>query len=252
MTETEASNRAGRSPRGPRLVRGADVTREPPKDRLSVDRIVDAAMDLMERKGYDAVSMRSLAQALDTGPASLYAHVANREHLDQLVLGRIAAQLELPTPDPDRWVEQVKDVMRQMLELYRAHPGSARAAMAMIPTHQESMRAMEGLLALCLAGGITPQAAAWFCDLAPQYVGSVAAEELIWVSRENSTGAGEEPDHAAIDDQISEIFESLPPAQFPHLTALARVVTNGDDVDRFEFGLDVLLSGLTAASPRYA
>ena len=43
-----------------------------PKERLTTERIVDTAMELMARQGYDAVSMRSLAKALDTGPASLY------------------------------------------------------------------------------------------------------------------------------------------------------------------------------------
>ena len=56
--------------------------------------------------------------------------------------------------------------MREMLELYRAHPGSARAAMGIIPTGSGAIRATEGMLSVCLAGGITPQAAAWFCDLA--------------------------------------------------------------------------------------
>jgi AcrR family transcriptional regulator len=226
--------------------------REQPKERLSPDRIVDAAMELMASKGYDAVSMRSLAAALDTGPASLYAHVQNREHLDQLVLDRIATQLTVPEADPERWAEQLKDLMREMLELYRAHPGSARAAMAIIPTESGSVRAIEGVLAICSAGGISPQAAAWFCDLAPAYVASTAVEELIWTERENSTGAGEVPDHEAIDAQLTEFFESLPAESFPLLTAQARFVTNGDGVDRFEFGIDVLVAGLSAVSARYA
>src|SRR6478736_1153991 len=87
----------------------------PPKERLTVERIVDAAMDLMAEQGYDAVSMRSLARALDTGPASLYAHVANREEIDQLVIDRIAAKLELPEPDPERWAEQLKQLLRDTL-----------------------------------------------------------------------------------------------------------------------------------------
>src|SRR6478752_7053924 len=106
----------------------------PPKERLTVERIVDTAMALMAEQGYDAVSMRSLAKALGTGPASLYAHVANREELDQLVIDRIVAEVEIPEPDPDRWEEQLKDLLRSMLSVYRAHPGSARAATAIIPT----------------------------------------------------------------------------------------------------------------------
>ena len=93
----------------------AGRTRPEPKERLTTERIVDAAMELMKRDGYDAVSMRSLAKALDTGPASLYQHVANRDELDQLVIDRIARRLEIPEPDPDRWADQLKD------EIGRAH-----------------------------------------------------------------------------------------------------------------------------------
>ena len=64
----------------------------PPKQRLTADRIVDAALDLMAyRRATKRRRMRAIAKALDTAPASLYAHVANREELDHLVLDRIAA-----------------------------------------------------------------------------------------------------------------------------------------------------------------
>ena len=90
-------------------------------------------MSLMAREGYDAVSMRSLARELGTGPASLYTHVANREELDQLVLERVVAEVPMPEPDPDRWQEQVKQLLRDILDAYQAHPGSARAAMGLLP-----------------------------------------------------------------------------------------------------------------------
>lgn len=222
-----------------------------PKERLTVERIVDTAMELMAAKGYDAVSMRSLAKALDTGPASLYAHVANKEELDALVIDRISAGLTVPEPDPERWQEQIKDLMRQMLELYRTHPGSARAAMAIIPTGESSVRTMEGMLGILLRGGVSPQAAAWFCDLAPAYVGAIAVEEDIWAARENSTPAGEQPDHPAIDEQLSAYFSSLPADRFPLVTSLATVITRGDGTDRFEFGIDVIVAGLAAVSDNY-
>src|SRR4051794_36230080 len=222
-----------------------------PKERLTVERIVDAAMSLMAEQGYDAVSMRSLAKALDTGPASLYAHVTNKEEVDQLVLDRISAELVVPAPDPEHWDEQLRQVMRDMLALYRRHPGSARAAVGMIPTGLGALRTMEGLLAICDAGGITPQAAAWFCDLASAYVTAIAVEEAIWAQRVNSTPAGEDPDHPAIDEQLRTMMEALPAAEFPLVTSMAAVMTAGDGDDRFEFGVDVLVAGLRAVSERY-
>ena len=225
--------------------------RHPPKERLTTERIVDKAMALMASKGYDAVSMRSLAKALDTGPASLYQHVANRDELDQLVIDRIARRLEIPEPDPDRWAEQLKDVLRQMRDLYHDHPGSARAAMAQIPTMEGSMRAAEGIMAICVAGGVSPQAAAWMCDLAALYVSAVGYEESLWIQRQNSTASGEEPDHEAIDADMVAAWTQLPPELFPLLTTYSAELTTGDGTDRFEFAADVLVSGLAAVSEKY-
>ena len=47
--------------------------------------------------------MRRVAQALDTGPASLYVYVANRDELLELMLDRAVATVSLPEPDPARW-----------------------------------------------------------------------------------------------------------------------------------------------------
>jgi AcrR family transcriptional regulator len=220
------------------------------KEPLTLERIVDAAMELMRREGYDSVSMRSLARELDTGPASLYAHVAGKDELDQYLIDRIAGELELPEPEGERWQEQLKDVLRATLRLYREHPGSARAAMGMIPTMEGGLRAADGMMAIMLAGGVSPQAAAWFCDLAAAYVGATAYEESIWTARENSTAAGEEPDHEAIDEQLRETMAALA-ERFPTMARYAREMTAGDGVDRFEFGMDVLVSGLAAVSERY-
>jgi hypothetical protein len=47
--------------------------------------------------------MRSIAAVLNTGPASLYAHVVNKADIDELIIGRLCGQLVLPEPPgPDR------------------------------------------------------------------------------------------------------------------------------------------------------
>lgn len=229
-----------------------DPTTKAPKPRLTRDRIVDAALQMMAEQGYESVSMRSLAKALDTGPASLYAHVENREQLDQLVMDRIGRALVLPEPDPAHWQEQLKQALRDTLELYRAHPGSARATLGAIPTMEGTMRIAEGLMAIMIAGGVSEQAAAWFCDLGALYVGAVAYEESIWTMRAQAAEAeGGEFDHEAMDAELRGFFESLPADRYPLLTSLAGVLTTGGGDERFEFGLDVLVSGLAAVSDRY-
>lgn len=173
-----------------------DPAETPPESvstRLSADRIVDVAIDQMRAHGYDAVTMRSIARELGTGPASLYAHVANRAELDQRVVGRVCAQWQIPQPDPERWDEQVRESMVELLALFRANPGVARCTLGMVSLDAGLLRVTDRLLALLAAGGVSDQHAAWFIDVGCLYVASVAVEEDIWRERAARPGpAGEE------------------------------------------------------------
>lgn len=223
--------------------------RADPADRLSTDRIVEVAIEQMREHGYDAVTMRSIARALGTGPASLYAHVANRAELDQLVVGRVCAQWHLPDPDPDHWDEQLRASMLELLELYRANPGVARCTLGMIPMEPGLLMVSERFLALLKAGGVSDQDAAWFLDIGSLYVASVAVEEDIWRER----GAGQDPaavSEEAVVGNVRAVFENLPADSFPLLSSMATTLTTGTGDDRFEFGIDLLVGGLKARADR--
>jgi AcrR family transcriptional regulator len=216
--------------------------------RLSADRIVDVAIEQMRERGYDAVTMRSIAKDLGTGPASLYAHVANRAELDQLVVGRVAGAWQIPDPDPGRWDEQLREALCDLLALYEAHPGVARCSMGMIPLEPGILVSTERMLALLRAGGVADQDAAWFVDLVALYVGAVAVEGDIW--RERGSDAVGEYSEEAVGAEVRNIFAALPAEHFPMLTAMAGVLVSGDGQERFEFGLDLLIAGLKARAGR--
>jgi AcrR family transcriptional regulator len=216
------------------------------EDRLSVDRIVEVAIEQMREHGYDAVTMRSIAKALGTGPASLYAHVANRAELDQLVIGRVASQWHIPDPEPGRWDEQLRQAMRDKLALYRDHPGVARCSMGMVPTTVGTLLPVERLLSLMRAGGVPDQHAAWFVDVGALYVGAVAMEEDIW--RQRTLDGGDVPTEEEVTAQVGELFAALPAEHFPTLRALAGPLTSGTPDDRFDFGVSLLVAGMKALS----
>jgi AcrR family transcriptional regulator len=148
-------------------------------DRLSAERIVAVAVAQMRTHGYDGVTMRSIAHELDTGPASLYAHVASRAELDQLVVGWFCSQWQIPDPVADQWEEQVRAAMVELRGLYRANPGVARCTLGALPPMPSLLAVTERLVALLKAGGVADQHCAWFIVVAARYVASVAiAEEL--------------------------------------------------------------------------
>jgi AcrR family transcriptional regulator len=79
--------------------------------------------------------MRRVATALETGPSSLYAHVVNKEDLDELLIGRLCAEISLPEPDPATWRRQAVSVCTQLRDQYLRYPGISRAAFAVAPTN---------------------------------------------------------------------------------------------------------------------
>ncbi|HEY0471857.1 MAG TPA: TetR/AcrR family transcriptional regulator, partial [Kribbella sp.] len=219
----------------------ARVVREP----LSRERIVDAAMRLLLEQGYDAVSMRKVAQALGTGPASLYAHVANKKELDQLLVDRAAREMEIPEADPERWQEQLKDAMRSILKVMRAYPGVARAAIGQVPLGEQALISTERMLAILKAGNIPDQAAAWAVDLIPLYVTAIAFEESV-----QGAWAWTKEDVDRFVTELRGFFQSLPADRFPITLALAGALTAGSSGDeRFEFGIQVIVAGLASLVP---
>jgi len=184
--------------------------------------------------------MRRLADALDTGPASLYAHVVNKADLDELLMGRLCAKLDLPDPDHAIWREQIRSVCTQMRDQYLRYPGISRAALAMAPTDLEIVRVNEGMLAILLAGGIAPQAAAWAIDALFLYVASYCLEASIARQR-----AADDATAWVLDrDELRRRFATLPAATFPHTSTYATELTAGDGHDRFDFTLTLMIEGL--------
>jgi AcrR family transcriptional regulator len=236
----------GRAGREDRWRSRLDPTYKPRRQPITLERIVDTAFAIMAKDGYEALSMRRIAQALGTGPASLYAHVESKADLDRILIDEMAGGFEPPEPDPDRWREQVIDVGRAMRAAMNDHAGIARAVMGVVPTSEKAMRAADALLGILLAGGIHPQVAAWAVDLLPLYVSAVSFEESI--QERAGDGRPLEKQEADFADHLREFFGSLPPEQFPHLTANSDVLTVGSGEERFEFGMSVLIAGLEALS----
>ncbi|MGC5000083.1 TetR/AcrR family transcriptional regulator [Streptomyces sp. DT195] len=211
------------------------------KDPITVEQVVDTALGIVATEGYDALTMRRLSAALDTGPASLYAHVVNKADLDELLIGRLCARLTLPEPDPAAWREQIRAVCEQLRDQYLKYPGISGAALAMAPTDLETVRVGEGMLAVLLAGGIAPQRAAWAIDALLLYVAAYCLE-LSVAHRRSEQGDAVWP---ADRDELVRRFTALPAETFPHTTRHAAELTAGTGHDRFDFTVGLMIDGLT-------
>ncbi|WP_167441720.1 TetR/AcrR family transcriptional regulator [Amycolatopsis vastitatis] len=213
----------------------------PRKTPITADRITDAALQVIATEGYDALTIRRVAAVLGTGPSSLYAHILNKDDLDDLLVGRLCAEIRLPEPDPASWREQIHDVYAQLRDVYLKYPGVSRAALAMVPTHLETLRLGEGILAILLAGGIEPQAAAWALDALTLYVSAYTLERSLVRQRQRN----HDDNWVLGREELIERFSALPAAEFPHTRRHAAELTSGTGHDRFDFALTLMLDNLS-------
>jgi AcrR family transcriptional regulator len=242
MTDRNVSRGIVSRDRWAAQIAALDGTPSVPRSRrepITAGRIVKAALQVVEAEGFDALTMRRVAAALQASPGALYAHVRDKAELDDLMIGELCSRVTLPVPDPARWKAQAIDVCRQLRDQYLRYPGIWRATLVAAPHSLDTLRINEGLLAILLAGGVPPQSAAWAIDAAFQYVGAYSVMSLRRQPEKDTDGR-------VVDRaELIERLQMLPPDRFPITVAHAPELTSGEGHARFDFTLGLLLGGLT-------
>jgi AcrR family transcriptional regulator len=218
----------------------------PAKAPLSEEAVVDAALAILKSQGLEAVTMRRVAAALDTGAMSLYVYVSSREGLLQAMLDRVTATIELEAPDPSRWRAQLHSLLGRLHHALVAHPGMAALTLADPPTTETVLLLAENLLGILLAGGLDPQDAAWGCDILILLGTAVASEDDVQRAR----GRSDDRDRQAQVDEIYNTLAGLPPDRFPLIATHAAQMVAGAGDERFRFAIDVVIDGMVARAAR--
>jgi AcrR family transcriptional regulator len=214
----------------------------PAKAPLSRAVIVNAALALVKEDRLESVTLRNVAERLDTGPASLYVYVANRDDLLERMLDRVLSEVPAVTVDPKRWRQQLTDLFGAVLDALSEYPGIAHVALGSLLTWPSALDLVENALALLRAGGISDQEAAWATDTLFLFTMASGVEHCI--ERERTPT---EPHHKSpsVDyvGAAQELFTSLPADRYPNLSSMATVMTRGSDLERFIFGLNAIIDG---------
>lgn len=220
----------------------------------SRERIAAAAVELADEEGFEAVSMRRVAERLGAGTMTLYHYVANKDELVTLMLDRIMGEILIPDEElPREWRPAMAAIARASLDSLRRHRwmldllGDSRPGPSALRHFEQSLQAMAGV-------EISQRAKFEVIVLIDEYVFGFAIREA---QEADEHEAGWSPD-------VREFFQrELDSGCFPLIREFL-----GDDVDsatalieevffdegRFDRGLDRLLdgieSGLSAESTR--
>jgi AcrR family transcriptional regulator len=206
----------------------------PAKAPLSREVIVRAGLRILDDQGLDALTMRSVGRELDTGAASLYVYVKNREDLMAAMLDEALGEVVFPGAGAGTWRERLRALVAATVEAMSRHEGLAIVALGAIPTGLNALLILDRLLALLKEGGLDDTTAAWAVDLIYLHATAAGAEQSAY-----DTDGTVEVDHMAEADRH---FAALPADRYPMITSLRRpLLSNGD---RDGWALRVLVNGI--------
>ncbi len=214
------------------------VRRSRGRPAVPLDRILGTALELVDEEGAEALSMRSLAQRLESGTATLYRHFGNRASLIAHVIDRVFGEVALDTRALAElsWDQACRTVAQSMFDTLAEHRKVAPLLVEQTPTGPNAMALRERCLAVLLDGGLSPSLAARAYATLSRYVLGFAIQ---------LTGAGNDAER----ERVSARFHDLPQGEFPATRAVADSLPVPLE-DEFAFGLELIVNGLRQLDTR--
>ena len=224
------------------------------RPRLSREAIAAAALDVADRDGFDALTMRRLAAELGVGTMTLYRYVRNKDELVALMHDRLMAESLVPEGElPTDWRAALGAVARRTRAVVLRHPWTLLAFQE-AQFGPNAMRHFEQSLAAVAGMSLDPAGKFELLSLVDDYViGNVLhASE----ARTRARLAAESPDlvRAAVEFGMRQLESGA----FPHTAALLRTAAPGGQGtpgpvmdergldEQFERGLAAVLDGVAA------
>ena len=116
-----------------------------PKAKFTRTQLQEAALALVDEQGLAALSMRTLAGALGTGPMTLYNYVKDRDELDALVVEAVLSEVK-PARSRGEWQADVRAIVEATWRTVRRHPNVIPLVLTRRTLHETTLHWAEGLL----------------------------------------------------------------------------------------------------------
>ena len=221
-------------------MRSDTILRGRRKDPLSKERVVAAAIDILDSAGESALTFRALASRLSTGSGAIYWHVVDKDALlsaaAEHVLSHAIANVDrVPIP-----ADGLRALALSVFDAIEAHPWIG-TQLAREPWQPAMVAIFEKSCAQFDALGVPP-AALFHCvsALAQYLLGSVA--QTAAATRHEFRAS----DRSVVLTTIVGEWTRRDPAQYPFVHLLADQMRTHDEREAFIAGLDLILAGAKA------
>ncbi|MFE4198725.1 TetR/AcrR family transcriptional regulator [Paenarthrobacter sp. NPDC056912] len=208
---------------------------------LSRERVLQCAVELADKSGIAGLTIRSLAQSMDTKPMSLYYYVANKDEILDGIVDMVFSEVDLPAADGD-WRTEMHRRANAMRSALRRHPWAVGLLESRTAPGPATLRHHEATLSTLRAAGFSVQLTAHAYALLDSYIYGFALQEAALPFEGRDTAA----------EITKPIMERFSTGEYPHMVEIAveHVLKPGYDFgDEFGFGLDLILDGLNRLLP---
>ena len=211
------------------------------EEGLSRERVIDAAIELLDAEGEDGLTFRALAARLATGPGAIYWHITNKNELlvaaSDAVVARALASVS-PNATPKK---AIRSIAVNVFETFDAHPW-IDAQMARYPWPTAMMQIFERIGRQIQALRV-PRSAQF--TAATVLVSYIIGESL--QNAANGRAYEPRPDRADFLDTLAAEWKKLDAQEYPFTRNVADQLRDHDDRTEFLAGVDLILAGIVAS-----
>jgi AcrR family transcriptional regulator len=209
-------------------------------DALSKDRIVEAAIEILDRDGEAALTFRALAARLATGIGAIYWHVADKSALLAATTDDVIARVmtDVRGADPR---QAVRAMALGVFDAIDAHPWVG-AQLSRAPWQAAMLQLFESVGEQLQVLGV-PERAQFdaACALVNYILGCAGQNAANAANARLLPGA---PDREAFLGAMAAQWAQLDPAKYPFVRQIATQLPEHDDREQFVAGIDLILAGV--------
>ncbi|MFE1934760.1 TetR/AcrR family transcriptional regulator [Streptomyces sp. NPDC059474] len=225
-------------------------------EALSRERIVEAAVELLDAAGEGGLTFRALTERLATGPGAIYWHVANKSELldavtDAVVAAALAVEPAEPAESagsagsaepPDSPQEKIRAVALGLFDAIDEHPWLAAQLTAQLSRSlwgSVTPRILESIGRQVRALGVVEGSQFTVASALVHYILGAAGQNAA-----NGRGLGPDVDRGEFLAAASRAWQELDPEEYPFTRAVAEQMREHDDREQFLAGIDLILTGI--------
>jgi AcrR family transcriptional regulator len=213
-------------------------------DALSKERIVEAAIEILDTEGEAALTFRALTARLATGSGAIYHHVANKNELLTAATSGVIVRALADGPDGMPPAEAIRAIALGVYDAIEAHPWVG-TQLSQEPWESAMLPIFEGIGGRLQALGVPERAQFDSASALLNYIFGMAGQHAA-AARIVARDLG----RAAFLETVAARWAQLDPAEYPFLLQVVAQLPGHDDREQFLAGIDLILAGIRAlASP---